>query len=156
MVLVKNDLRIKWYNRSICTLLYINFDGLYIIMNRSLCTIIIIYARISFCTKIRLHVYHLSWPRRAAGDAEICFNFQWFSFLLSAKSWTYLKWFSSSPSYRNGAARQNTNILWFYRRQSSPEFGCCCWMPKCVGCKGSPRIVYNGYTKKERKKHMFA
>ena len=25
--------RIKWYTRSICTLLYINFDGLYIIMN---------------------------------------------------------------------------------------------------------------------------
>ena len=39
--------RIKWYTRSICTLLYINFDGLYIIMNspyRSLCTKFIIYS----------------------------------------------------------------------------------------------------------------
>ena len=43
--------RIKWYTRSICTLLYINFDGLYIIMNspyRSLCTKFIIYAIILY------------------------------------------------------------------------------------------------------------
>ena len=41
--------RIKWYTR--CTLLYINFDGLYIIMNspnRSLCTKFIIYAIILY------------------------------------------------------------------------------------------------------------
>ena len=43
--------RIKWFTRSICTLLYINFDGLYIIMNspyRSLCTKFIIYAIILY------------------------------------------------------------------------------------------------------------
>ena len=47
--------RIKWYTRSICTLLYINFDGLYIIMNspyRSLCTKFIIYAIILYGDQI--------------------------------------------------------------------------------------------------------
>ena len=47
--------RIKWYTRSICTQLYINFDGLYIIMNspyRSLCTKFIIYAIILYRDQI--------------------------------------------------------------------------------------------------------
>ena len=60
MTYVYNGIRvkwshIKWYTRSICTLLYMNFDGLYIIMNspyRSLCTKFIIYAIILYGDQI--------------------------------------------------------------------------------------------------------
>ena len=55
--------RIKWYTRSICTLLYINFDGLYIIMNivrnRSLCTNIQI-ARIPFIMAPKKYIWKSS------------------------------------------------------------------------------------------------
>ena len=71
MVFVKNDPVKKWYTQSICTLLYINFDGLYIsswtVRNRSLCTNIIIcaiimyedqIARISFVMAPKRGWYH--------------------------------------------------------------------------------------------------
>ena len=47
--------RIKWYTRSICTLLYINFDGCissWTVRNRSFCTNIIIYAIILYENQI--------------------------------------------------------------------------------------------------------
>ena len=68
MTYVYNGIRVKWsrkkwYTRSICTLLYINFDGLYITWTVRIDH----YARSSlyrrsFCTVIKLYVGHFLWP----------------------------------------------------------------------------------------------
>ena len=69
--------RIKWYTRSICTLLYMNFDGLYIIMNspyRSLCTKFIIYAIILYGDQIVRRSFFMApflWPQLSAVKDDI-------------------------------------------------------------------------------------